>query len=497
MGAFFEFIGRAGAPFCSPFLALAMPFLAARRKRGWLWAAAAAAVFFILYRLIALSPAAYKWLSALESPLFAVYIFVVLPALLLPPGPWRRAFLVVPAACLLLFALNVVHEYLAVPAGLRGFFGLPARPGWVMAAVASLLVLLGPVLSITAFRRCVRACMFFILIYGGFMLRQNFSDYQAMLSRRAGRGDVMTLSETLPVLWRDGKMLHVPSAPCRFSTDGGYVQGCNLELLQRVFQLNAGRVAGGDPGEVHAMGSALASLLVFFALCFISARWFCGWVCPLSAMGDLLDWARSRLRLPRLNLGHGAKTALRSAGLAFAGLGLAMAAAYPHLDAQGKFAGCKIPIYPLCKLCPGQQLCPVAGAGLGAYPPLPGMEWAFGLFRYGCIALLVFFVISFAAARRMWCLFCPMGMLSGFFNRGALFTLSKNAVKCNGCGICAEVCPMSIGRVRDELKNPDVGSFDCVLCLKCVEACPRDGCLSLDHAGTKIIESKYVTRRRV
>jgi len=36
-----------------------------------------------------------------------------------------------------------------------------------------------------------------------------------------------------------------------------------------------------------------------------------------------------------------------------------MAKAFPHLDANGKFAGCKLPIYPLCKLCPGQQVCPV------------------------------------------------------------------------------------------------------------------------------------------
>ena len=54
---------------------------------------------------------------------------------------------------------------------------------------------------------------------------------------------------------------------------------------------------------------------------------------------------------------------------------------------------------------------------------------------------------------------------------------------------------MDIGRVRDEMQREDVSSYHCVLCLKCVEKCPRDGCLALEHAGARVTESKFDGKR--
>ena len=84
-----------------------------------------------------------------------------------------------------------------------------------------------------------------------------------------------------------------------------------------------------------------------------------------------------------------------------------------------------------------------------------------------------------------------MGMIAGLFNRGGMFRLMKDSSKCNHCGVCADVCPMDIDVVRSEMTDRNVSSFDCVLCLKCVEKCPRDGCLSLEHADGRIVESRY------
>ena len=109
----------------------------------------------------------------------------------------------------------------------------------------------------------------------------------------------------------------------------------------------------------------------------------------------------------------------------------------------------------------------------------------------GSLALLGLFLVTFAASRRLWCRFCPMGMISGIFNRGGMLELRKDALRCNGCGTCAEVCPMDIDVVRRETVDRDVGSYDCVLCLRCVEHCPRDGCLGLHHAGLPVLESRF------
>jgi polyferredoxin len=107
------------------------------------------------------------------------------------------------------------------------------------------------------------------------------------------------------------------------------------------------------------------------------------------------------------------------------------------------------------------------------------------------LVLLAIYLFSFAAARRLWCRFCPMGMIAGLFNRGGMLRLAKDPGKCSRCGACAEACPMAIGLVRDELARRDVSSFHCVLCLKCVEHCPRDACLGLDFAGRRAAESRF------
>ena len=84
-----------------------------------------------------------------------------------------------------------------------------------------------------------------------------------------------------------------------------------------------------------------------------------------------------------------------------------------------------------------------------------------------------------------------MGLLAGVFNRGGMFRLVKDSVRCNQCGICTEVCPMDIDRVRAETTDRDVTGADCVLCLKCLEKCPRDKCLALEHGAVAVTSSAF------
>ena len=301
-------------------------------------------------------------------------------------------------------------------------------------------------------------------------------------------------------------MSYLPGAPCRFSADGGYVQGCVMELFQRMIQLKWENVIKGNPNDVAVFAMQLAALLGILVFLYIGARWWCGWVCPLSGIGDIFDFIRRKMGLPHLKPSQPVKFAALVSGLSLGSAMLLFAKAYAYVDADGKFAGCKIPLYPFCKICPGQQICPVAAKGPEGYPPLPGMEWFFGFFRYGSLLLLAFFILAFMGARRLWCRFCPMGMTGGLFNKGALLSLKKDVRKCNNCGVCSEVCPMDIQSVRDagiyredpvqtkprlEVTSRDVSSFDCIYCMKCVHHCPQDQCLSVEFAGKKISESKF------
>jgi len=495
----FETLLRYLEPFSSGILCLAvlflMPLLLDRSKPRILRILiipAAAVAFWLLYRHVAASAPAARWLGRLNSPLFPAMMILVLPAVYLSRGRLYKLFLLLPAAFLVLAGLAVVHAYRGVPPGSGGFYWLLIRPSFLMAGAVSLAVLAQPLASLKNFRRVVRVLAFIVLMYGGFMFRQDYTDYKEMLGRRATPArDVMTISETTPVVREADKLLHLPGAPCRFSADGGYVQGCNMELWQRVMQASILKVRARDVGETNALACATGSVALLLVLSFAAARWWCGWICPLSSMGDALNGLRRLAGLPHLKPAEPVKLGMLLSGLSMGTLGMALAKCYPYLDGNGEFMGCKIPIYPFCKICPGQQICPVASRGPAGLQPLPGWDWLFGFFRVAVIAMVVLFLVSFLGARRLWCRFCPMGMISGFFNRGGMVRLRKIARKCNHCGVCAEVCPMDIDTVRSEMIDENVGSFHCVLCLKCVEKCPRDGCLVLELAGGKVTESRF------
>jgi ferredoxin len=484
-------------PLSSPLLALPLlVLLEALRRAGARRSVTAAALAGLtvlgggLHLAVCLgSPRASAWLATCESPFVAVLLLIVLPALALRRSRACRWFLLLPAAALAVAVVTVVRNCLAVPAGEWAWFLI--RPGWLAAGAASLLVLVEPLLSLERFRLAVRLVSFAVLIWGGMIFRKDLADYRAAVARRpAVQVGVMNLSETSPVLGDSSHRTYLPSAPCRFTADGGYVQGCNLELAQRLMQVEWAGVAGRRTDVLGDLEVLFGATLLLLATSFILARWFCGWLCPLSFAGQALDWLRRLLRLPHLKPARPLKLAYLFSGAGLAGLTLAMARAYPSMGADGRFMGCKIPLYPFCKICPSQQLCPVVAGGPGAYAGLPSWaEWPF--FRTAVLVLLIAFAASFALGRRLWCRLCPMGMLSGLFNRGGLVRLRKDAQKCNRCGVCADVCPMDIDLVRAEMRRTDVSSFDCVLCLECVARCPRDGCLSLEFAGAAATESRF------
>jgi len=462
----------------NPWLRHGMPFLFAL-------------LFYSLYMGARSEPEVGGWLYRLESPFIPPLLLLALPAVFLPRTRVYRLFLVFPVVALASVAVHVVARLRNVPPG-AGFIGLPVHPGMLALGVAAALVLVQPVLSLSAFRRVVRITVFAVLMFGGFLFRQNAADHQAMTARRAvARQDVIRFSETSPVLRDDRRLAYLPAAPCRFSADGGYVQGCSMELSQRLLQLDFRKVAAGSVEETALLAMALAAVVSLLALLLAGGRFWCGWACPLSTAGAAFDWLRRLLRLPHFKPSPLVERTGFGAGLSLGSFGLLLAAAIPHLDAQGRFLGCKIPLYPFCKICPGQQVCPVASGGPAAYPPLPGREWMGGFFLVMSLVLGVYFVAAFATARSLFCRFCPMGMIGGLFNRGGLLALRKTARRCNSCGICREVCPMNITEVAAEQLRDDVSSFDCLYCLECVARCPRKDCLRLEVAGRTVVSSDW------
>ena len=90
---------------------------------------------------------------------------------------------------------------------------------------------------------------------------------------------------------------------------------------------------------------------------------------------------------------------------------------------------------------------------------------------------VAYYAIGIALAMRLhdnraFCKYvCPTSLL---MKPAAHFSLSRvtcDTEKCVDCGLCEKVCPMNVD-MRDNSRSRRNGS-ECILCLACVEACPK------------------------
>lgn len=87
----------------------------------------------------------------------------------------------------------------------------------------------------------------------------------------------------------------------------------------------------------------------------------------------------------------------------------------------------------------------------------------FGVIFFGVIALNLF-------APRFWCRYlCPLGALLGLISKLALFR-HEVSQECKGCALCTQSCPTgTIDPSRNYASDPS----ECTMCLDCLEVCPR------------------------
>ena len=84
--------------------------------------------------------------------------------------------------------------------------------------------------------------------------------------------------------------------------------------------------------------------------------------------------------------------------------------------------------------------------------------------------LMIFFMLFVGA--RAYCYYCPAGTLLGVIGRIAGQQITTGLTKCNSCGLCNEVCKMSIDIMSKAKTGEPVRSINCVGCGICVETCP-------------------------
>ena len=189
---------------------------------------------------------------------------------------------------------------------------------------------------------------------------------------------------------------------------------------------------------------------IFGSIGVLVGRFFCGWVCPMGLLQDLLHSIPSpKLKVPSV---------LRWMKYAFL---------FISVGAVAYWAG-KDVLYFFCKFCP------VATMEVGIPQMIVDNDWALDPWRIVRLSVLVFVLVLVVCNIRSFCrIMCPVGALVAVANKFSLFSIRLDPDKCIHCGKCDKSCPMGIpvenaSRTRRAINRHS----ECIECLNCEEACP-------------------------
>ena len=218
----------------------------------------------------------------------------------------------------------------------------------------------------------------------------------------------------------------------------------------------------------------LLPALLMVAATLLLGRFFCGWICPLGAVLDLLTPKKRSLR-PITALKGNLKNWLLLPILSAALFNLNLAGLLDPMAIL--LRGLTFFLYPLMGLAAREGwvgLYRVLGERRDAIAPaydllhthlLPFRETIYPLAAFSAITLLAIIALEHYEERN-WCRnLCPLGTLLGWLGRFSLFRRIPAGV-CNDCGKCRELCPTTFD--RDLLVKEE-----CILCMECQMSCPK------------------------
>lgn len=271
----------------------------------------------------------------------------------------------------------------------------------------------------------------------------------------------------------------LPTFACVFDESRGgscYLMGFQHQTNIPLPQLFSGRGIG-----------LLVGLLTFIGFFLLFNKAWCGFACPLGTVQDWLTKLRSKLRIRYSEYTPETFTRLKKikylllALLILLPLGMSNSLfGLPPLNHD--FAT------PFCMICPGRTLLPIFNGDFSQLAIDFSSTTKLVLTTLG-LAITGIFLAGAFFKRRFFCLFCPMSAFHYIFHRAALLRLSKRGENCSRCGNCYRVCDMGIHEIADDLESRNIVQDDCMMCLKCVAACPEDKCLRVTFLGLPLYES--------
>lgn len=255
--------------------------------------------------------------------------------------------------------------------------------------------------------------------------------------------------------------------------DGGQANIINIPMRMDPLLILANLAAS----RTFLAGSALALIVLLLTVVF--GRAWCGWLCPLGTVFDLIPLIRWRKKHPAPSDGWRrvkfdfiififAAALLGNLTLLFFDpltllLRTLTVSIWPALDrivtaTEAWLSHAEIladPLYTFDSIIRPAIL------------PVQPVYYRDGLLFAG-IFLGVILLDLFAT--RFWCRYlCPLGGGLGWLSKMAIFRRNVG-VDCKGCTLCTDICPTgTINPAKDYNSDPS----ECTMCLNCLEVCPR------------------------
>lgn len=283
----------------------------------------------------------------------------------------------------------------------------------------------------------------------------------------------------------------LPALSCAYNQENGAY--CVLIPFQHQMHHRIGEgIARLGAVSLEMFLPLLFTFLGFFAFFVVLNKAFCGWICPLGTIQEVIYKLGRRLLLPFHKLSGSGLARVRPAKWAIlvvlifilpvlAGLGVA-----PHAFGD-----------PFCQVCPSRIATTLLTADVEQVA-VPRAGWADMGFAALRNAIFGFVLVAALTVRQPFCRVCPLLALHALLRRLSPMRLVKAPHdRCASCGICTKACPMDIPEIA---AGHGAAAFhaDCTLCGRCAEFCPDDGVIRLKWGPLALFTSaKAYFQRRI
>ena len=220
----------------------------------------------------------------------------------------------------------------------------------------------------------------------------------------------------------------------------------------------------------------LGMLLLF--LPFVLGRVFCGWICPMGIVIDIVDSTFRGKKRFRNHSKHSFENWKRvKYMLLFFFLGSAAAGitVYFYLSPISLINRFFITfVYPALAVITStlldilRPLAKITGLGSLVYATVKTPTYNTNFFVFAMVSI----ILAFACLKpRFWCRYlCPSGALLGILSHSPIIRRTVTREECTECGLCRQNCPMN----AIEKEPYDTNHSECLTCLKCSKICPEN-----------------------